>query len=251
MQVSLFAGCGGIELWSIDDAVTLMLYGERTGLDLGNPVENSLWHLIIQKVNVDEEHYSASLYGFSVSRPFNAQDVWRLKFPDEAFLRFWEEIAAKNYYGIEESDWIKELKAKYRPQPESENLPPWVSGDSGAPLSEPPEELMESEEPKAAGEVIGGLTVAEVREVFERHQPVADIVKALAEFEAIPEGGVQEKSEKTLRSKLGNLASKHGWAAGTGKGEDAIPNSQWLGLKPLLMPGKPGRKPKKEIAQHN
>lgn len=98
----------------------------------------------------------------------------------------------------------------------------------------------------STGEVIAGLTVAQVRQVMERHQPVADIVKALAEFEAIPEGGVQEKSEKTLRTKLGILAFNHDWAAVPVKGEDAIAGSWWQGLKPLLMPGKPGRKPKKK-----
>lgn len=94
-----------------------------------------------------------------------------------------------------------------------------------------------------AGEVIGGLTVAEVRQVMERHPALADVVKATAVMEATPEDRLQNSGkspEEVVEANLRRMAARNGWGSGR-NGE--LGGEQWKQLRTIIFGLKQGGRP--------
>lgn len=94
-----------------------------------------------------------------------------------------------------------------------------------------------------AGEVIGGLTVAEVRQVMERHPVLADVVKATAIMEATPADRLQNSGkspEEVVEANLGRMAARNGWGSGKTGG---LGGEQWKQLRTIIFGLKQGGRP--------
>lgn len=119
----------------------------------------------------------------------------------------------------------------WRPKGESEDLAPV------APVPSP-----------ESGEVVDGLTVADLRKVFDHSPALRDVVAAVAEVQAMPRDGVQKPSAETIKAKIRVKAKKNGWGTAD---DGSLAKTQWTGLKTIVLGrGEVGR-PKKEKQKEN
>ena len=186
-----------------------------------------LEQFFIGKVCFDEKRCEASLGTYRVGNPFNCGKAWDLFFPREAFFEVW--TVERN--GMQVPPWFQDLD-----EAEAERMF-WgeeLAEDAAPALSAPSRE---------DAEVVDGLTVADLRKVFESSPALRDIVAAVAEVQAMPHDGVQKPSTETVEAKIRRKAKAHGWGSAKDGG---LSDTQWKGLKTVVLGLDRGGRPAKD-----
>lgn len=178
--------------------------------------------------------------GYAWDNPVNAEPWWRARFPVCAYYRWW----LKDSHGIKAPRWFSHLASDCLPPVPA--LPPMVAEEIGegcegmAPVAPVPS--------PGNAEVVDGLTVADLRKVFDHSPALRDVVAAVAEVQAMPRDGVQKPSAETIEAKIRLKAKKNGWGTAD---DGSLAKTQWTGLKTIVLGrGEVGR-PKKEKQKEN
>lgn len=173
--------------------------------------------------------------GYTWDNPVNAEPWWRARFPISAYYRWW----LKDNHGIKNPKWFSHLASDCLPPVPA--LPPMVAEEIGeesedlAPVAPVPS--------PESGEVVDGLTVADLRKVFDHSPALRDVVAAVAEVQAMPRDGVQKPSAETVEAKIRLKAKAHGW--GSTK-DGSLSDTQWKGLKSVVFGLDRGGRPTKD-----
>lgn len=137
-------------------------------------VAGCLYQLFNEKICFDEEHYSASLGSYSVKNPFNQGDVCTLAFPREAFFEVW----SADRRGMDVPRWFADLdkgegkKQSYAEVKESVKITVPATAVPSAKTSEVADELMMAAVPSVDDiQLISGVTVANIRALFDKDNP--------------------------------------------------------------------------------
>lgn len=182
------------------------------------------------KVSFDNSTFSASLGSYTVKNPFNYEGVDTLAFPREAFFEVWESEPS----GLHLPRWFADLdKAKAERQFYEGLAEPVQSTAPVVPAPSPDD-----------AEVVDDLTVAALRKVFDHSPALRDIVKAVAEVQAMPRDGLQKPSAETIEAKIRLKAKKNGWGTAD---DGSLAKTQWTGLKTIVLGRGDGGRPKKEV----
>lgn len=199
--------------------------------------------------------------GYAWDNPVNAEPWWRARFPVCAYYRWW----LKDSHGIKAPRWFSHLASDCLPpvpalpvkvvediggEPEHTEIEPsegYVIADDGFRYIGEPSTDYPTPPPKDA-EVMDGLTVADLRKVFDHSPALRDVVAAVAEVQAMPRDGVQKPSAETIEAKIRLKAKKNGWGTAD---DGSLAKTQWTGLKTIVLGrGEVGR-PKKEKQKEN
>ena len=236
-------------LYTIEQAVLKIMelspenveHNEYGGL-IFEGVAGCLEQFFIGKVCFDKKRCEASLGSYRVSNPFNYGKAWELFFPREAFFEVW--TVERN--GMQVPPWFKDLdEAEADRMFWGEELV--EDAASVLPVAETAAPALSAPSREDA-EVVDGLTVADLRKVFDHSPALRDVVAAVAEVQAMPRDGVQKPSAETIEAKIRLKAKKNGWGTAD---DGSLAKTQWTGLKTIVLGrGEVGR-PKKEKQKEN
>lgn len=183
----------------------------------------------IGKVCFDEKRCEASLGSYTVENPFNYGKAWDLSFPREAFFEVW--TVERN--GLPLPGWFADLDEAEAERQFYEGIAEPVQSTAPVVPAPSPDDTV----------VVDDLTVVALRKVFDHSPALRDIVKAVAEVQAMPRDGVQKPSENTIKARINLKAKAHGWGTAD---DGSLAGTQWTGLKTIVLGRGNGGRPKKE-----